>query len=145
VRNESVVVEEEVTGSRYWQGFMLDITEAKKAEEALKKSEERYRLVARATDETIWDSDILADEQTWNGAIETMFGYPLELRTSTAWWEEHIHPGDRERILGTSIPFSKAVGRCGRRSTASGAPTARTRASSTALTWCATRGAGLRA
>src|SRR5215213_9107756 len=101
VRNESVVVEDEVTGSRYWQGFMLDITEAKKAEEALKKSEERYRLVARATDETIWDSDILADDQTWNGAIETMFGYPLELRTSTAWWEEHIHPGDRERILAS--------------------------------------------
>jgi two-component system sensor histidine kinase/response regulator len=101
VRNESLVVEEEETGSRYWQGFMLDITEAKKAEEALRKSEERYRLVASATDETIWDSDILADEQTWNGAVETMFGYPQEMRTSTAWWEEHIHPGDRERILAS--------------------------------------------
>ena len=84
VRNESVVVEDEVTGSRFWQGFMLDITEAKKAEEALRKSEERYPLVTRATDETIWDSDILADEQTWNGAVETMFGYPPEQRTSTA-------------------------------------------------------------
>ena len=101
VRNESVVVEDEATGSRYWQGFMLDITEAKKAEEALRKSEERYRLVARATDETIWDSDILADEQIWNGAVETMFGYPPEQRTSTAWWEDHIHPEDRERILAS--------------------------------------------
>ena len=101
VRNESVVVEDEETGSRFWQGFMLDITEAKKAEEALRKSEERYRLVARATDETIWDSNILADEQTWNGAVETMFGYPPEQKTSTAWWEEHIHPGDRERILAS--------------------------------------------
>ena len=101
MRNESVVVEDEVTGSRFWQGFMLDITEAKKAGEALRKSEERYRLVARATDETIWDSDILADEQTWNGAVETMFGYPPEQRTSTAWWEEHIHPGDRGRILAS--------------------------------------------
>jgi PAS domain S-box-containing protein len=101
VRNESVVVEDEVTGSRFWQGFMLDITEAKKAEEALRKSEERYPLVTRATDETIWDSDILADEQTWNGAVETMFGYPPEQRTSTAWWEEHIHPGDRGRILAS--------------------------------------------
>ena len=101
VRNESVVVEDDVTGSRFWQGFMLDITEAKKAEEALRKSEERYRLVARATDETIWDSNILADEQTWNGAVETMFGYPPEQKTSTAWWEEHIHPGDRERILAS--------------------------------------------
>jgi two-component system sensor histidine kinase/response regulator len=105
VRNESVVVEDEVTGSRYWQGFMLDITEAKKAEEALRKSEERYRLVARATDETIWDSDILADEQTWNGAVETMFGYRPEQRTSTAWWEDHIHPEDRERVLASADAF----------------------------------------
>ena len=101
VRNESVVVEDEETGSRFWQGFMLDITEGKKAEEALRKSEERYRLVASATDETIWDSDILADEQIWNGAVETMFGYPQEQKTSTAWWEKHIHPGDRERILAS--------------------------------------------
>jgi diguanylate cyclase (GGDEF)-like protein/PAS domain S-box-containing protein len=35
VRNESVVVEEEKSGSRYWQGFMLDITERKRAEERL--------------------------------------------------------------------------------------------------------------
>jgi two-component system, sensor histidine kinase and response regulator len=110
VRNESVVVEDEETGTRYWQGFMLDITEAKKAEEALRKSEERYRLVARATDETIWDSDILADEQTWNGAVETMFGYPPEQRTSTAWWEDHIHPGDRERILASVDAVLEAGG-----------------------------------
>ena len=110
VRNESVVVEDEVTGSRFWQGFMLDITEAKKAGEALRKSEERYRLVARATDETIWGSDILADEQTWNGAVETMFGHPPEQRTSTAWWEEHIHPGDRGRILASVNAVFEGVG-----------------------------------
>ncbi len=101
VRNESVIVEEEPGGSRYWQGFMLDITERKKAEEALRRSEERYRLVAQATDETIWDSDILADEQTWNGAVQTMFGYPPGQRTRTAWWEERIHPDDRERVLSS--------------------------------------------
>src|SRR5215212_4964550 len=52
-----------------------DITEREKAEEALRRSEERYRLVARATKEAIWDSDILADRQSWNGAVESMFGY----------------------------------------------------------------------
>jgi two-component system sensor histidine kinase/response regulator len=101
VRNESVVIEDEASGSRYWQGFMLDITERKEAGEALRKSEERYRLVARATDETIWDSDILADVQIWNGAVETMFGYPQEQRTDTAWWEEHIHPEDRARVVAS--------------------------------------------
>ncbi len=101
VRNEAVLIEDEVSGSRYWQGFMLDITERKEAGEALRKSEERYRLVASATNETIWDSDILADEQIWNGAVETMFGYPQEQRTDTTWWEEHIHPEDRERVIAS--------------------------------------------
>jgi len=36
VRNESIVVEEEASRSRYWQGFMLDITERKALEDKLK-------------------------------------------------------------------------------------------------------------
>lgn len=45
VRNEAVVVEEEAGGARYWQGFMVDITEHKQAEEALKSSEEFFRAL----------------------------------------------------------------------------------------------------
>jgi PAS domain S-box-containing protein len=39
VRNESVLLEDEARGSRYWQGFMVDITERKRAEEELRRSE----------------------------------------------------------------------------------------------------------
>jgi len=35
VRNESVMIEDEASGTRYWQGFMLDITERKQMEEQL--------------------------------------------------------------------------------------------------------------
>ena len=80
-------------------GIVRDITERKKAEEALKESEERFRMVSRATNEAIWDSDIRADRQTWDGAIEAIFGYPTGQVTDGAWWEDHIHPEDRERIV----------------------------------------------
>ncbi len=99
--DEAVLVRDEEGEPLYWQGVKVDITEGKKAGEALRKSEERYRLVAGATNETIWDSDILADEQIWNGAVETMFGYPQEQRTDTTWWEEHMHPEDREGIMAS--------------------------------------------
>lgn len=43
VRNEAVMFEDEAGGPRYWQGFMLDITKRKRAEEELRESEQRFR------------------------------------------------------------------------------------------------------
>jgi two-component system sensor histidine kinase/response regulator len=51
VRNEAVVVEDEVSGSRYWQGFMVDITERRRAEEALKESERELREARERAEE----------------------------------------------------------------------------------------------
>ena len=99
VRDEAILVRDEGGEPRFWQGVILDITERKEAEEALRESEERYRLVARATNEAIWDTDVLSDRQTWNGAVEALFGYPARQETNSAWWEDRVHPADRERVL----------------------------------------------
>ena len=80
-------------------GNYRDVTRRNEAQEKLRENEERYRLVARATNETIWDSDLLTDRQVWNGAVETMFGYPARQETDSAWWEDHVHPDDRERVV----------------------------------------------
>ena len=101
VRDEAVVVRDENGKPAFWQGVLSGITERKEAEDALRKSEERYRLVTQATKETIWDSDLAADRQTWNGAFEEMLGYRPDLETDAAWWEDHVHPEDRTRILAS--------------------------------------------
>jgi PAS domain S-box-containing protein len=95
-------VRETAAEGRFVLAILRDATDRKQAEEKLRESEEHYRLVARALNEAIWDSDFLADKQSWDGAFENIFGYPLREETNAAWWEEHIHPQDRERVL-TSI------------------------------------------
>jgi PAS domain S-box-containing protein len=79
---------------------LTDVTEQKRSNEALKRSEERFRLVARATGEVVWDNDLLADAQEWDGAVEEAFGYSKERVEGTkAWWEGRVHPEDRGRVL----------------------------------------------
>lgn len=79
---------------------LVDVTEKRRAEESLRKSEERFRLVARTTNEVIWDNDLHSDSQEWDGAVEEAFGYPPErIEGATAWWEGRVHPDDRARVL----------------------------------------------
>jgi PAS domain S-box-containing protein len=62
VRNESVVIEDKASGSRYWQGFMLDITERKHAEEALRRSEASLAEAQRIARLGGWEWDLKTGE-----------------------------------------------------------------------------------
>ncbi|HEX9439944.1 MAG TPA: GAF domain-containing protein, partial [Roseiflexaceae bacterium] len=48
--------------------------ERRRVEEALRTSEMRYRLVSRATNDVIWDWDIVANKTEWNEYARTLFG-----------------------------------------------------------------------
>ncbi|GMV50134.1 response regulator [Nitrospirales bacterium NOB] len=69
-------------------------------EQALRKSEERFHLACRATNDAIWDWDIQTGMVWWNEAYETVFGYRLQGREEplTA-WTERLHPVDRTAVV----------------------------------------------
>jgi PAS domain S-box-containing protein len=64
------------------------------------KSQERLQLIARATNDAVWDWDLASNKIWWNSAFETLFGYELaEEHSNPEWFFENIHPEDRQRVL----------------------------------------------
>lgn len=85
--------------------------EHKRAQEALKSSETRYRLAARAINAVIWEWDTKTRERVWSENVQTVFGYtPEEIDAEAAWWDEHIHPEDRERVVADIYALRESTG-----------------------------------
>src|SRR2546426_249813 len=84
-------------------GVAFDVSERMRTEETLRRSEERFRLLGRATNDVVWDWDLQTDGLWVNENVSKVFGYPPEeIEPTGAWWTEHLHPEDQERVV-TSI------------------------------------------
>ncbi len=81
-------------GRQLFTATMRSIAERKKAEEELRKSEERYRVLARATSDTIWrahaDGRGLIEHGSGSGLGSASIDSNLERN-----WLEAVHPDDR--------------------------------------------------
>ena len=76
----------------------VNITEHKRGEEKLRESEERFRLVARTTNDLIYEFDLKNNVQ-WFGDIDKMLGYASgEFPRTLDGWMAAVHPDDREAL-----------------------------------------------
>jgi two-component system sensor histidine kinase UhpB len=83
-------------------GVALDVTDQRRTERALRESEERLQLVARATNDVLWDWDLVTNAVWWGTGIETLFWYGREeIEPGIEGWTSRVHPDDRERVLAS--------------------------------------------
>lgn len=83
----------------HWVAIERDVTDRKRAEEALKANEERFRLVTRAAGSAIWEWEAQTDHQWWSEGLREIFRHPLvHISGNATVWRQNVHPDDIGRI-----------------------------------------------
>lgn len=80
------------------EGIALDITNRKVHEKELFESNERFKLLSKATVEAIIDWDIKYKKVFWGDGFKTMLGFDTE-NIGNHLWHSNIHPDDKEKVL----------------------------------------------
>ena len=85
-----------------WLYFVLRRSFRKRARSVALAAEtsERFELVARASNDAIWDWNLITNQIWWSEGFHSLFGYPTqELEPTIESWTRRLHPEDRERAI----------------------------------------------
>jgi len=91
--------------------YFKDITIRRQAEEQVRQTNERYEKVAEATQDAIWDWDLVNDTIRWSEGFYRLFGHAMTPEDSSpAIWTSNIHVDDmREVIDSMNLAISDAT------------------------------------
>ncbi|MBK8476062.1 MAG: PAS domain S-box protein [Opitutaceae bacterium] len=79
--------------------LVVVIVQRRRAELALRRSHAHFELIARATNDAVWDWEPGTGTMWWNDGYARQLQLPSEMPASLAAWEGHLHPDDRPWLL----------------------------------------------
>lgn len=71
----------------------------RRAENALRRSNAHFETIARATNDAVWDWDVIAGTVWWNENYRNQLHLSPQTTGSFSAWEEHVHPADRAWLV----------------------------------------------
>ena len=88
--------ENHIIGSR---GVIRDITSIKNSQEELKLSNERFKFISLATNDAVWDWDLLTDNIYRNKeGFHKVFGFDNTIDLDEMKIDDYVHPDDKIKI-----------------------------------------------
>ena len=83
-------------------GILVDVTQHKRAEDSLARSQRRLARVVEGSDQGFWDWDLETDAIAVSPRFDTMLGYaPGEIEWTFGRWADHVHAEDLPGVLAS--------------------------------------------
>ena len=83
-------------------GTLQDITERKETENEIKKYNERFQMIASATNDALWEWNFETGELWANARHQHLYGLDVSDPVPTEKvWEQKIHPADKEKVIAS--------------------------------------------
>ncbi len=84
----------------YYEGFIQDITERKRAEDAAQSTYQRYIELVNSVEGIVWEADVRKSQFLFvSEQAERILGHPLERWFDLGFWERHIYAEDRAGVV----------------------------------------------
>lgn len=105
LHDESVRVSDREGNPLFWQGVFVDITARRVAESQQREAEERFRTLVEHLPAIVYAQGLIptTDSLYLSPQVLEILGYSdNEWRSTPFFWQEHLHPEDRERCIAES-------------------------------------------